>query len=66
MELIINGASRQVVQATTVDQLLKELGYQDALVAVAINRTCIRRTEFNNTQLFSGDEVEILAPMAGG
>jgi len=66
MELIINGASRQVVQATTVDQLLKELGYQDALVAVAINRTCIRRTEFNNTQLCSGDEVEILAPMAGG
>jgi sulfur carrier protein len=66
MDLIINGDPVLIKTATTVGELLGELGYSDPFVAVAVNKTCVRRAEFGATQLCSGDEVEILAPMAGG
>lgn len=66
MNLLVNGTPTQIDQATTVHELLGELGYRDSFVAVALNRACVRRSEFASTPLAAGDEVEILAPMAGG
>jgi sulfur carrier protein len=66
MELIINGDIKDVGIAITVQDLLKELGYQGSFVAVAINRTCVKHSEFATTSVAAGDEIEILAPMAGG
>lgn len=63
--LTING-KRQTVQAPSVDELLTELGMRDAFVAVAVNHACVRRRDFAATAVTDGDEIEILAPMAGG
>lgn len=65
MRVLINGEP-QTVTARTVAELLNALGYQDRTVAVAINKNCVRRTLFCETALREGDELEILAPMAGG
>jgi thiamine biosynthesis protein ThiS len=36
------------------------------MVAVAVNQSCIARTDFEATLVRDGDEIEVLAPMAGG
>jgi sulfur carrier protein len=64
-QITVNGEAKQVA-ATSVAELLSELGMTGAFVAVAVNRDCVPRATFGSTPLRSGDEVEILAPMAGG
>ncbi len=66
MNVIINGDPRRLEGAPSVAELLKTLGYENPFVAVAVNRTCVRRAEFSSTPVKDGDQVEILAPMAGG
>lgn len=64
MKIIVNGEPREQ-DAQTVEELLEELGFS-AFVAVAVNRECVRRKDFKVKSLREGDEVEVLAPMAGG
>ena len=66
MQIRINGESRQVEESATLQQLLRNLGYQESYVAVAVNKSCIKRSDLAVTQVKAGDDIEILAPMAGG
>lgn len=62
----INGEERELAQALSVDALLDALGYAGRPVAVAVNHTCVRKSELASSVVGDGDEVEILSPMAGG
>lgn len=64
-DLVVNGQATSV-SATVIQDLLKELGFPETFVAVAINHTCVKRGDFGTTPVATGDEVEILSPMAGG
>ncbi len=66
MQIQVNGQPRQVTAAVSLQQLLLDLGYQNALVAVAVNKRCVHRGDLAATKVEAGDEIEILAPMAGG
>ena len=66
MYVRINGESRQVEESATLQQVLFNLGYQGSFVAVAVNKSCIKRSDLAVTQVKAGDDIEILAPMAGG
>ncbi|MES2745240.1 MAG: sulfur carrier protein ThiS [Bdellovibrionota bacterium] len=66
IEVKINGKPRAFHQTLSIDQLLSELGYKDHFVAVAVNSQCVLRKNYGTHQIQSSDEVEILAPMAGG
>ena len=66
MRITVNGNEINVDNQVTVQNLLHQLGYQDPFVAVAINRTCVPRSQFEKHQIHSQDHVEILAPMSGG
>ena len=58
---------RATTTGATVAALLTELGHgADAFVAVAVNRSLVKRSAFGDTQLTASDQVEILSPMAGG
>ena len=65
MVLTVNGEAREV-NATRVDALLGELGYQGAFFAVAVNQAVVRRAGWAEAELAEGDEVEILTPRQGG
>ena len=65
MVLIVNGQNSSVA-AATVQALLVELGYDEALVAVAVNQDVVRRKDWSATTLADGDRVEILTPRQGG
>ncbi len=66
MRVQVNGEERELARATTVAELLDELGLEGRFVAVAVNHGCVRRGDFAATPLREGDAVEVLAPMAGG
>ena len=66
MRLKINGTIQEIERAGNVEDVLANLGYQDRFVAVALNRDCVSRRDFATTAVREGDELEVLAPMAGG
>lgn len=65
MRITVNGEAREVA-ARHVAGLLRELDYNDAHVAVAINFDVVPRAQWANAALKAGDEVEILSPRQGG
>jgi len=66
MEIKVNGERRPLPAETSVAELLQALGYQPAFIAVAVNRTCVKRSDYAATLVGDKDEIEILSPMAGG
>ncbi|HXW69883.1 MAG TPA: sulfur carrier protein ThiS [Methylocella sp.] len=65
MRITVNGKSLDVV-AATLDALLRELDYEGAAVATALNQAFVRRGERGKISLKEGDAVEILTPRQGG
>lgn len=65
MQIEVNGRELEV-NAATLAALLKELGYQDVVVATALNRDFVRAVDRQKTKLKVGDAVEILVPRQGG
>lgn len=66
MQITINGKTTALEQSLSVADLLSSLGYKDHFVAVAVNSECILRKHYTTHLVQASDEVEILAPMAGG
>lgn len=66
MKVRVNGEPQVLRDAENVAELLAELGYESRFVAVAVNKNCVRRGAFAATLVNEGDEIEVLAPMAGG
>jgi sulfur carrier protein len=66
MTILVNGAPVELADACSIEALLDQLGYRDRFVAVARNHEHVRRADFAQTVVDVGDEIDILAPMAGG
>ncbi len=65
MRIQVNGRPREV-SATTLDALLRELGYEDQKVGTALNQEFVRDKDREKTPLQEGDAVEIVTPRQGG
>ncbi len=65
MLIQINGRP-QDVRATTLQTLLRELGYDDKTVGTALNQEFVRAKDRAETPLRDGDAVEIVTPRQGG
>ena len=65
MHILVNGDAHDV-RATTLSQALDALGYQQAIVATALNGSFVPADRREATTLADGDALEILAPMQGG
>ena len=66
IQILINGKEHILSEACSVESLLEKLGYTQHFVAVALNGVCVRRAAYATSLIQSSDEIEILAPMAGG
>ena len=64
MTILVNGQSTPLVP--NLEFLLVQLGYQQSVVATALNGKFIARDQRSTTALADGDRVEIVAPMQGG
>ncbi len=67
MRLKVNGVEEDVA-ATTVSELLAFRGVDAGarFVAVAVNGSVVRRSEWPSKPLGPGDHVEIVRPFSGG
>lgn len=66
VEIIVNGAPRQVPPATTVAALIADLGLAGRRVAVEINREIVPRSAHPDYSLRAGDRLEIIHAVGGG
>ena len=65
MELSINGEKRAVT-ATTLSQLIEQLGMKADRVAIELNREIVPRDRWNESPLKDGDQIEIVHFVGGG
>jgi len=65
MRVIVNGEPREISSAR-VDALLGELEYEGTHFAIALNYDVLPRSQWAQTPLKNGDEIEIITPRQGG
>ncbi|MEH2483006.1 sulfur carrier protein [Nitrobacteraceae bacterium AZCC 2146] len=65
MRVIVNGEHREI-SAEHVDALLSELDYEGTHFAIALNFDVLPRSQWAQTPLNPGDEIEIITPRQGG
>lgn len=66
MEIHLNGEVRPWPEARSVAALLAELGIDTRLVAVERNRVVVKRAQYDDTIIVSGDEIEVVSFVGGG
>ena len=66
MQIVVNGEVKTIRQARNVDELLHELGYERASVAVASDGSFLPKQQYKTLMLKDDMELEILVPMQGG
>jgi thiamine biosynthesis protein ThiS len=66
MRLTINGEMFDNVGASTVRELLEELKIIPGRVAVEVNMTVIKKSDYGQFSLREGDSVEIVNFVGGG
>ena len=66
MQVIINGAEKDVPDELTVKALVDHLGLGGGPVAVEINREIVPRAEHPTRKVTGGDAIEIVHFVGGG
>ncbi len=65
MQIVLNGETVKT-QEQTLEGLLVEQGYEDMVVATALNQFFVAIAERSDAKLAEGCKVEVVAPMQGG
>lgn len=66
LEFTINGQPRQFPGPLTVAQLMDRLELAGKRVAIERNGEIVSRSQFNETALNQGDQLEIVVAVGGG
>jgi sulfur carrier protein len=65
MRVSVTGEQREIA-SRSVDALLSELEYEGTHFAIAVNYDVLPRSQWAQTPLKNGDEIEIITPRQGG
>jgi sulfur carrier protein len=66
MQILVNGAPRELVEGATVSDLLQVLDLMGKRLAVEVNAEIVSRSRHAETRLNPGDKVEIVHAIGGG
>ena len=66
MQLIVNGAPRDLEAPLVIEALLGQLKVDPRLVAVAVNGEVVARRDYGVLALAEGDRVEVVRMVGGG
>lgn len=66
MTLTVNGETRELPDHASVQDLIAELGLNDAVCAAEVNRSVVPRSTRERHILQDGDVVEIVTLVGGG
>lgn len=62
----LNGERRQIVENSSLDALVENLSLPHKRVAIELNGSVVRRTDWPNTQISDGDRLEVVHFVGGG
>ncbi len=66
INLMVNGKTREVEEATNLETYLTAFGLDLQFVAVGYNGEVIKKESFAQVTLRNGDTLEIVRPVGGG
>lgn len=66
MNILVNGAPREVPQGTTIAQLLAQLEVAARHLAVEVNLELVPRARHGEFQLHENDRLEVVTLVGGG
>lgn len=66
MEIVFNGEKEVLEREYSVKELIEKYEMNPDVVSVSLNGNILRRDEFDNTFIKSGDTVDVLMFMGGG
>ncbi len=66
IELQVNGETKALQEALSIQDALQTWGYTGDSIAVAINGEFVPRSSYAEHRLAANDSVEIVAPIQGG
>ena len=66
MQIVLNGATTDIQEGTSISDILADLGFKDQLIAVEVNQEVIPRGEHISFILSPRDVVEIIHAVGGG
>ncbi len=66
INLMVNGKTREVEDATNLETYLTSFGLDLQFVAVGYNGEVIKKDSFAQVTLKNGDNLEIVRPVGGG
>ena len=64
--MLINGEEKALAAPITLSELLTQLGYRVALVAVERNGAIVKQANFGTTTITDADKLEIVSFVGGG
>jgi sulfur carrier protein len=65
MTIVCNGAKREV-ETRVLSDVLRELGYEQSMIATAVNGRFVPARQRDSVLLAAGDAVEVVTPRQGG
>ena len=65
MQITVNGQEKKI-EATTLSTILRELGYEENDIVVAVNCEFVPRAQWNAWVVQPADNLDILTPIIGG
>lgn len=66
VKVFINGRPSEADAPVALLDLLAELKIRPEVISAAVNKTIVRRADFDGLTLDDGDELEIMLHLAGG
>jgi len=66
VEILVNGASRQVRDGFSIADLIEDMALTDKRIAVEVNLGIVPRSQHGARLLQPGDRVEIVHAIGGG
>lgn len=64
--MLINGEEKALACPTVLRELLTQLGYRAAFVAIELNGNIIKQADFGSTTITDADKLEIVSFVGGG
>lgn len=64
--VFFNGQREALFQKISLQDFLREKGYENSFYAVAVNCEFVPKSEYVTREIQDGDEIEVVAPMQGG
>ena len=64
--MLINGEEKALACPTALSELLTQLGYPAAFVAVELHGNIIKQKDFSSTTITDADKLEIVSFVGGG